>query len=124
MPKETKKQIKAQVTNEVRRAYSKKIDEYEARIKILAEMYDNEQKLYFELSKKYGEVSDKNRELSEKLAQYDEWVERMQDFCNLPENERQEAFKTYVSNIKSKAKVNSAMEDVLGFYSNIFSHMF
>jgi hypothetical protein len=39
MAKETKKQIKAQVINEVQRSYQRKIDSYEERIKRLSDMF-------------------------------------------------------------------------------------
>ena len=109
MAKETKKQLKAQIINEVQRSYRNKMESYEERITNLSSFFQKEQEHSRKLSKKCAELEESNNELKEKVAQYEEWVERMQDFCNLPEHDRQYAFKTYLSEIESKAEANEAI---------------
>lgn len=109
MAKETKKQLKAQIINEVQRSYRNKMESYENRITNLSNLFQKEQEHSRKLGKKCAELEESNNELKEKVAQYEEWVERMQDFCNLPENERQKAFATYLDEVRSKAAANEAI---------------
>ena len=120
MAKETKKQIKAQLINEVQRSYQQKMDSYELRISNLSKLFQNEQEYSHNLRKKCTELEESNNELKNKVAQYEEWVERMQDFCNLPENERQQAFATYLDEIRSKTEANDAISN-LGRMYNVFT---
>ena len=124
MAKESKKQIKAQVINEVQRLYQRKIESYEERIKRLSDMFQNEQERNRELRSKCSKLEENNTELTEKVTQYEEWIERMQDFCNLPENERQKAFTTYLDGIKSKTKANEAISNLERMYSAFTSILF
>lgn len=124
MAKETKKQIKAQVINELQRSYQRKIDSYEERIKRLSDMFQNEQERNRELRSKCSKLEENNTELTEKVSQYEEWIERMQDFCNLPEHDRQYAFKTYLSEIESKAEANEAISNLERMYSAFTSILF
>ena len=82
MAKQSKKQIKAQVINEVQRSYQHKIESYEERIKRLSDMFQKEQNSNRELRLKCSKLESTNTELSEKVSQYEEWIERMQDFCS------------------------------------------
>jgi len=124
MAKESKKQIKAQVINEVQRSYQRKIESYEERIKRLSDMFQNEQERNRELRSKCSKLEESNTELTEKVSQYEEWIERMQDFCNLPENERQKAFTTYLDGIKSKTEANEAISRLERMYSAFTSILF
>lgn len=124
MAKESKKQIKAQVINEVQCSYQRKIESYEERIKRLSDMFQNEQERNRELRSKCSKLEESNTELTEKVSQYEEWIERMQDFCNLPENERQKAFTTYLDGIKSKTEANEAISRLERMYSAFTSILF
>ena len=124
MAKETKKQIKAQIINEVQRSYQRKIESYEERIKRLSDMFQYEQEYNRELRSKCSKLEESNTELAEKVSQYEEWVERMQDFCNLPENERKQAFATYLDEIKSKTEANEAISRLGRMYSAFTSILF
>lgn len=124
MAKQSKKQIKAQVINEVQRSYQYKIESYEERIKRLSDMFQKEQNANRELRLRCSKLESTNTELSEKVSQYEEWIERMQDFCNLPENERQKAFATYLDGIKSKTEANEAISNLERMYSAFASRLF
>ena len=124
MAKETKKQLKAQIINEVQRSYRNKMESYEERITNLSNLFQKEQEYSRKLDKKCAELEESNNELKEKVAQYEEWVERMQDFCNLPENERQQAFATYLDEIRSKTEANEAISRLQRMYSAFTSILF
>lgn len=121
MAKATKKKLKAQVTNIVQRQYKDKMDCYENRISLLTEHLQNERKQNAELMQTNYKLQTENLELKQIKDQYEEWVERMQDFCNLPENERQQAFKTYIDGIKAKSEADEAMARIGRMYSSLTS---
>ena len=124
MAKETKKQLKAQIINDVQRSYRNKMESYEERITNLSNLFQKEQEYSRKLGKKCAELEESNNELKEKVAQYEEWVDRMQDFCNLPENERQQAFVTYLDEIRSKTEANEAISRLQRMYSAFTSILF
>ena len=117
--KETKKQIKAQLINEVNRMYEHKMEALQKSL----DTWRNNAKLNADECHKATvearKLERENNELKGKLAQYEEWVERMQDFCNLPEQERHDAFKTYLDGIKAKAEHDQAMAS----FGNMFSRL-
>lgn len=121
MSKENKKQIKAQVINEVQRLYKQKFNAYEEKIEHLTSLFDKEQSCNIELRKKVDHLEHENMDLTNKVEQYELWIERMMDFCNLPDNERQTAFKTYLDEIKSKDAANKAFEQVGKFFNSYMS---
>lgn len=124
MAKETKKQIKAQLINEVQRSYQQKMDNYENHISYLSGLFQREQAHVNELREKNKALTDENLKLKNQVEQYQEWVERMQDFCNLPENERQTAFKTYLNEIESKTEANETLNSLGHMFSNYFKILF
>ena len=121
MSKETKKQIKAQLTNELSRKFDERVKDIKASAKRWQDEYLEIQKSNLDLVKKNKELTDENLRLKDQLEQYQEWVERMQDFCNLPEDERKGAFKTYLDEIESKAEANEMLKSVGNMFSNYFN---
>jgi len=120
--KETAKQIKARIINEVNAKYSKRIEDTENSLKEWRAKYFKEVDRTEELSKKNKELREENDSLKAKIQQYDEWIERMQDFCNLPEDGRRDAFETYLDNIKSENKSNEVFNNIITMYSHIFTY--
>ena len=119
--KETAKQIKARVINEVNAKYAKRIEDTENSLKEWRTKYFKEIDRSEELSKKNKELREENDSLKAKIQQYDEWIERMLDFCNLPEEERRDAFETYLDNIKSENEFNEVFSNIMSMYSHIFT---
>lgn len=121
MSKPTVKQIKAQAINEAQRQYAQKIEGYERRIDSLTGQLMKARQRISELADKCSKLEIENDELKQTNSQYKDWVERMQDFCNLPEDERQQAFKTYMDGIKARSEADKAMARVGLMYSSIIS---
>jgi len=69
-------------------------------------------------------LRDENKTLKQKLSQYEEWVERMQEFCNLPEDERKQAFLTYIDGIKSRKERDEAMKGLSSILNHCMSLFF
>lgn len=117
--KETKKQIKAQLINDIRKQYESKLSDLKQgcdywRTKAFAAENDRG-----ELIKQKHSLESENAMLKDRLSQYEEWIERMQDFCNLPEGERKQAFTTYLNSIKAKTEHDKAMAS----FGSMFSRM-
>ena len=108
---ETKKQIVARVTNEVSKRYSQKVKDLTENIRFLttknSELYNNNVKL----RAKYSEAL-------EKIQQYEDWINRLQEFCNLPDNERDNAIKLYLQEKKNTETMNG-MLSMLGRYMSM-----
>lgn len=122
--KETKKQIKAQVVNEVRRQYDKKLQQKTEAIDLWRNKYLAAEAERRDISKECRSLREENESLKQKVAQYEEWVERMQEFCNLPENERKQAFTTYMDSIKSRMERDEEMKALGSFFDHYMSMLF
>lgn len=104
------KEIREQTRNEVAKQYNKKISDYEERIHAL---HLSHEKMW----KKCDELSKENDELKEKLHIYEDWINRLQDFCNLPDEEREKAVKQYQTNIE----VNEKLDSLMAMYTRFFN---
>ena len=119
--KETKKQIKAQLINEVRKQYERKVADIEQNRDYWRTCAIGAQNDNAELIRHKHSLENENAALKDKLAKYEEWVERMQDFCNMPEGERQQAFKTYLDGIKAKTEHDQAMATIGSMFGRMAS---
>jgi cell shape-determining protein MreC len=121
--KETKKQIKAQVINELK----KKFDADTKHLVEVNERLTNEKvqllEKFCDCTKENRKLKEENEQLREENSRYKDWIERMQEFCNLPENERESAFKTYLDSIKADSNMKDVISRMGKFYSNVFSTM-
>ena len=122
--KETKKQIKAQVINEVRRQYDQKLQQKTEAIDLWRKKYLAAEAELRDTSKECRSLREENESLKQKVAQYEEWVERMQEFCNLPEEERKQAFTTYMDGIKSRMERDEEMKALGSFFGHYMSMLF
>ena len=124
--KETKKQIRAQLVNEVRRQFEHQLQRKDDQIAHMQTLFNREQDRRIALEKKNNELVDANLRLKEKVKAFEDWTERMQDFCNLPEEERAPAFKTYLDELRAKQQNEEAMNglvDRLSAYSSFMGFM-
>jgi DNA repair exonuclease SbcCD ATPase subunit len=119
--KETKKQIKAQLMNELTCKFERDTENIKERCRRL-EQRNCELSTDCDTYKKENQnLKEENENLKAKLSQYKEWIDRMQDFCNLPEAERAPAFKTYLDGIEAKAKSDKELAAIGKFYQGIMS---
>ena len=122
--KESKKQIKAQVVNEVRRQYDDKLIDKDNRITNLNKVVNDLSKHCREKEIEIDKLSDENSLLKEKVSMYEDWIERMQEFCGLPDGERQKAFTTYMNGIKAQAERDEALKHTADFFGRFTSVLF
>ena len=109
---ESKKQLKAKLTNEIAKRFSERIKQLEERNKVLASQLSFAQKTNFELS-------DKVTQLECKLRECEEWNERLQDFANMSEEDRIE----FLRNENQKYMTDLKMDRMLSFYNSVFYKM-
>lgn len=96
--KETRKQIVEQTRNEVVKRYGDKMKRFQERINELAGDYDMERR-------KRIECQEKVEELQEKVNQYEDWIRRLQEFMDIPENQREQ----YIVHLREKEKSEKAL---------------
>lgn len=115
--KQTTKQVKAQIINELTKKYNDKYEGQIVSLQTLNKQLNAENKV---LRESNDELVEKNEELVNKVLQYEEWINRLQEWCNLPDDEREKAIKQYKDNIDANKCLNSCL-DMLTPYFNIFN---
>ena len=121
--KQTKKQIKAQCMNELQGRFDRMNASILAENKRLHQTVNELRDENRALSKEKRDLKNRNEVLQEKLSQYEDWIARLQDFCNLPDGEREAAYKEYMDSLKQKTSANKQFVAMESFYNRIFGMM-
>ena len=98
----TRKQIVEQTRNEV-------VKQYTANLQILMERINKLTKDYDIEKQKRIECQERIDELQEKVNQYEDWIQRLQEFIDIPESQKEE----YIVHIKEQENVNKIMLNML-----------
>ena len=106
--KETKKQIKAQLTNEIAAKYKSRIDNLESEIKRLTERG-------FKMQIWNETLVSENIRLKEQLEKYEDWNRRLQEFMDMSEEDRNK----YLSELHIQSKLNQKMDSFLNFFQHL-----
>lgn len=93
-----KKELKAQLTNEIAKRFSNKIKEFEKSIQI-------NKANYHLLWEQYIELQEENRNLKEENESLKDWNTRLMEFMDMTSEDR----KTYIENLKACQQFNSQM---------------
>jgi regulator of replication initiation timing len=88
MKKQTKKEIEGTLRNKLQKKFNDDLASYKERLEKLA----NEN---YELQKKLREKVDENIALRDKVDQYEDWNRRLQEFCDMNEEDRKAAIEQY-----------------------------
>lgn len=102
----TRKQIVEQTRNEV-------VKQYTANLQILIERINKLTKDYDIEKQKRIECQERIDELQEKVNQYEDWIQRLQEFMEMPENQREE----YIAHIKEQENANKIMLQIINLYN-------
>lgn len=111
--KETRKQIEAQVRNKLARQYNERL---ELAHKSKAEAWNS----FNRVCKDNQDLREENERLKEKVEQYENWIERLQEFCNMPEDMRDKAIQKFAEEVKMQ-EVFDTLTDRVGWFAHIFS---
>ena len=98
----TRKQIVEQTRNEVVKQYTAKLQILMERINKLTKDYDIEKQ-------KRIECQERIDELQEKVNQYEDWIQRLQEFIGIPENQKEE----YIVHMKAQEDANKIISNML-----------
>lgn len=98
----TRKQIVEQTRNEVVKQYTAKLQILMERINKLTKDYDIEKQ-------KRIECQERIDELQKKVNQYEDWIQRLQEFMEMPENQKEE----YIVHMKAQEDANKIMSNML-----------
>ena len=102
----TRKQIVEQTRNEVVKQYTAKLQILMERINKLTKDYDIEKQ-------KRIECQERIDELQEKVNQYEDWIQRLQEFIGIPENQKEE----YIVHMKAQENANKIMLQIINLYN-------
>ena len=111
--KESKKELKAQLTNEIAKRFQTKIVNLESDAKHFKTLYVEEYKKRTELENKYNE-------LLEKFQQYEDWNIRLQEFVNMTPEDREK----YIEEKKINKEVQERFNSMMSTYNHIMDLMF
>ena len=100
----TRKQIVEQTRNEVVKQYTAKLQILMERINKLTKDYDIEKQ-------KRIECQERIDELQEKVNQYEDWIQRLQEFIGIPENQREE----YIAHMKEQENANKTISKIFNY---------
>lgn len=102
----TRKQIVEQTRNEVVKQYTAKLQILMERINKLTKDYDIERQ-------KRIECQERIDELQEKVNQYEDWIQRLQEFMEMTESQREE----YIAHMKEQENANKIMRQIINLYN-------
>lgn len=105
MAKQTNAQIREQLRNKIAKAYKEK---YQQELNSLYKVKQSLQKYNVELHKDCNNLKLQVEELEQKVRAYEDWIERLQCFCDIPDEEREKAVHEYLS----KKKVSKEMQRI------------
>ena len=120
MKKLTNAQIREQVRKDLTKSFEKK---YEIEMKSLEnfkQLYHKTLEEKAKIAHDYSEVITKYEELKDKVAQYEDWIARLQEFMDMEPDAREEAIQKF----KTEKAVTEQMHDILDFYGRFTSMLF
>lgn len=103
MKQETKKELKARLTNEIATRFKNKITSLEHRCKTLGAMYHNE-------TLKVQQLKQENLDLKDKVEQYEDWINRLQEFMDMDSKTREETIQGLKLQTATSARLNKIMD--------------
>lgn len=88
---------KAKKPNEIREEMRKQMAaKYKADVESWKELAADRGKAYADAVRRIGELEDENAKLKEQIEAQKEWIERLMEFVNMPDEQRGAAVKEYV----------------------------
>lgn len=107
--KKTPNQIRENTRNQVAKRFNE-------RIKNLLETIKRKDEEIHELRDLYHKAATELLELKAKDNMQEEWIERMQDFCNMTDEDRKE----FMKRERTKHRLDKNMATIIDLYSRVF----
>ena len=84
-------EIREEVRKQTAAMYKKEIERLK---KLERDRWDN----YMDATRRLADLRDENEQLKEKLAAQEDWIDRLMQFVDMPDEQRSKAVKEYVEN--------------------------
>ena len=111
MAKKTRKEIELTLRNKLANKYN---EEREYQQKRYSELWDK----YMTACDERNKYKKENEELTEKVRQYEDWIHRLEEFVDMPEDMRKAEIKKMQDDQKFKSYLaNSEFFKLLGLYT-------
>lgn len=110
--KPNKKQIEANLRNKLASQYTQKIN-------LLKEHVNSLTSTNVEFQTEIHTLKRENLELKDKIQQYEDWIERLHEFMNMNESDRQ----AYIDNLHKQKQYDQAL-DKINLYTSLFEKIF
>ena len=101
--KETKKQIKAQLINEVAKQFHSRIENLEFRL-------NSQVQINLDLCKRNDDLLIENIKLKEELEKYEDWNRRLQEFMDMTPEEREKVIQDSKLRVSTNQRLNKIMD--------------
>lgn len=113
--------MKAKKPNEIREEVRKQMAaKYKAEVeqwkKLAKDRWDN----YIDATRRLSDMNDENAKLKEQVEAQKEWIERLMEFVNMPDDQRGEAVKKYITD----RKMSEDFEALFGPYFKTLNRLF
>ena len=120
MAKLTTAQIREQERKRLMKQLEQKYSNLTNEKNYYKKLYHKQLEVTTKLRHENQDLKEKNIELEEKVLQYKDWVRRLHEFMELPEDQRSDAFKTYCEEMKRSQEFH----DLTNVYLNMFNRLF
>lgn len=116
----TKSQIREQERQKLEKQLEHKYASYIDAATLYKELWHKSVNELGKLRQEYDIIKGKNAELEESVRNYKDWVRRMQEFMDLPEEQHSEAFKEYCDSLKSSKRFHDMTDKYMRLMDKLF----
>ena len=116
----TKSQIREHERQKLVKQLERKYSSYIDLATLYKELWHKTTNELGKLRQEYDIIKGKNAELEESVRNYKDWVRRMQEFMDLPEEQRSEAFKEYCDSLKSSKRFHEMTDAYISMIDRFF----
>jgi hypothetical protein len=116
----TKSQIREHERQKLVKQLERKYSSYIDLATLYKELWHKTTNELGKLRQEYDIIKGKNAELEESVRNYKDWVRRMQEFMDLPEEQRSEAFKEYCDSMKSSKRFHDMTDAYISMIDRFF----
>ena len=114
MKRENRKSIEANLRNKLAAQYKEKSDNLQKRLDYL-------DKSYREMHQRARKAEIERDELKDKIQQYEDWIQRLQEYMDMNDDDR----KAYIETLRAQDQLKQAVEGsrMYGYISHLFGLM-
>lgn len=120
MKQKTTSQIREELRKNMIKMFEKKYETQSKSLEEFKRLYHKTLAEKEDLAKKYFELSGENEALKDKVAQYEDWINRLQEFMDMEPEAREKAIQKF----KTEKAVTEQMHDILDFYGRFTNMIF